>query len=85
MNKLIFILLSFLFVVTGNEYCQASGHRSLKEELVHGKWVNKTDGYIPNAVGTSDRTVARYKTYSFWTTALSPWTLSNSATRERGS
>lgn len=65
MNKLIFILLSFLFVVTGNEYCQASGHRSLKEELVHGKWVNKTDGYIPNAVGTSDRTVARYKTYSF--------------------
>lgn len=65
MNKLIFILLSFLFVVTGNEYCQASEHRSLKEELVHGKWVNKTDGYIPNAVGTSDRTVARYKTYSF--------------------
>lgn len=65
MNKLIFILLSFLFVMAGNEYCQASGQRSLKEELVHGKWVNKTEGYIPNAVGTSDRTVARYKTYSF--------------------
>lgn len=65
MNKLIFILLSFLFVMAGNEYCQASGQRSLKEELVHGKWVNKTDGYIPNAVGKSDRTVARYKTYSF--------------------
>ena len=64
MNKLIFILLSFLFVM-GNEYCQASGHRSLKEELVHGKWVNKTGGYIPNAVGVSDRTVDRYKTYSF--------------------
>lgn len=65
MNKLIFILLSFLFVMAGYEHCQASGQRSLKEELVHGKWMNKTGGYIPNAVGKSDRTVARYKTYSF--------------------
>lgn len=67
MNKLIFILLSFLFVAAGSDFCQASNQRSIKEELVHGKWVNKTDGYIPNAVGKSDRTVARYKTYEFQT------------------
>lgn len=65
MNKLIFILLAFLFVIAGNENCRASGQRSLKEELVHGKWVNKAGGYIPNAVGVSERTVSRYKTYSF--------------------
>lgn len=66
MNKLIFILLSFLFVVAGSDFCQASGQRSIKEELVHGKWVNQSDGYIPNAVGKSERTVARYKTYTFF-------------------
>lgn len=66
MNKLIFILLSFLFVLTGSHSSEASGQRSTKEELVHGKWVNRTDGYIPNAIGKSERTVARYKTYTFF-------------------
>lgn len=65
MNKLIFILLSFLFVLAGNHSSEAS-QRSTKEELVHGKWVNKADGYIPNAVGKSERTVTRYKTYTFF-------------------
>lgn len=66
MNKLIFVWLSFLLVALSGNFCQASHSGSLKEELVHGKWVNKADGYIPNAVGKSDRTVARYKTYSFF-------------------
>lgn len=66
MNKLIFILLSFLFIAAGSDFCQASGQRSIKEELVHGKWVNQSDGYIPNAIGKSDRTVSRYKTYTFF-------------------
>lgn len=65
MNKLIFITLSFLFVVLNGQFCQASNRDNLKEELVHGKWMNKSDGYIPNAIGQSDRTVARYQTYQF--------------------
>lgn len=66
MNKLILVVLSFLFVALSGNTCQASGNRSIKEELVHGKWVNKADGYVPNAVGKSDRTVTRYKTYTFF-------------------
>lgn len=65
MNKLIFITLSFLFAFLGGPLCQAANGDNLKEELVHGKWVNKADGYIPNATGNSDRTVARYKIYQF--------------------
>lgn len=64
MKKVIFVLLSFLFVTLGTSFCQAN-NGGPKNELTHGKWVNKTDGYIPNAVGKSDRTVARYKTYQF--------------------
>lgn len=66
MNKLILVVLSFLFVALSGNTCQASDNRSIKEELVHGKWVNRADGYVPNAVGKSDRTVARYKTYTFF-------------------
>ena len=65
MNKLIFITLSFLFAFLNGPLCQAANGDNLKEELVHGKWVNKADGYIPNATGNSDRTVARYKIYQF--------------------
>jgi len=65
MNKLIFITLSFLFVLLNGYACRAANGDNLKEELVHGKWVNKADGYIPNATGNSDRTVARYKIYQF--------------------
>lgn len=65
MSKIFFITLSFLFALTTSPICQASSRDNLKEELVHGKWVNKSGGYIPNALGQSDRTVERYKTYSF--------------------
>ena len=65
MNKLIFITLSFLFVLLNGYASRAANGDNLKEELVHGKWVNKADGYIPNATGNSDRTVARYTIYQF--------------------
>ena len=65
MNKLISFLLTFLLVVLTGNFSQASNEGSIENKLVHGKWVNKADGYIPNAVGKSDRTVARYKTYQF--------------------
>ena len=58
-------MLSFLFVSLTTTVCQASGGDNLKKELVHGKWVNKSGGYIPNALGKSNTTVSRYKIYNF--------------------
>lgn len=73
MNKIIFIVLSFLFVALGSNFCQASNGRSIEEELVHGKWMNKSEGYIPKAIRAQDLkpeqkelTVSRYKVYSFY-------------------
>lgn len=73
MNRLIFIMLSFLFVAFSGNICEASNQGSLKDELVHGKWMNRADGYIPKAIRAADlkpdqkaRTVARYKIYSFY-------------------
>lgn len=34
-------------------------------ELVKGKWMNKSDGFIPNPLGESDHTVERYKLFTF--------------------
>lgn len=73
MKKLIFVVLAFvLFALSGN-FCQASGGRSIEEELVHGKWMNKAEGYIPKAIRKADlkeeqkeQTVSRYKVYSFY-------------------
>lgn len=65
-------MLSFLFVALSGNFCLASNGGSLKEQLVHGKWMNKADGYIPKAIRAADlkpdqkeRKVARYKVYSF--------------------
>ncbi len=73
MNRLIFIMLSFLFVAFSGNTCEASNRGSLKDELVHGKWMNRAGGYIPKAIRATDlkpdqkaRTVARYKVYSFY-------------------
>ncbi len=73
MNKFITIMLSFLFVALSGNFCQASTESSLKKQLVHGKWMNKADGYIPKAIRKSDlkadqleRTIARYKIYCFY-------------------
>ena len=73
MNRLIFIMLSFLFVAFSGNTRAASDKGSLKDELGHGKWMNRADGYIPKAIRAADlkpdqkaRTVARYKVYSFY-------------------
>ncbi|MDE5417677.1 sodium ion-translocating decarboxylase subunit beta [Labilibaculum sp. DW002] len=34
-------------------------------KLTTGKWVNHEDGYVPNPIGISDKTVKRYKTFEF--------------------
>lgn len=66
-------MLSLLLVALSGNFCQASNGGSLKDELVHGKWMNKADGYIPKAIRAADlkpdqreRTVSRYKIYSFY-------------------
>lgn len=63
MNKLIFVILSFLFTSLSISFCQAS--TDIRTELTTGKWLNKVDGYIPSPIGKSERTVERYKIYSF--------------------
>ena len=72
MKKVIFIVLSFLLVALSANICQASG-RSMEEELVHGKWMNRTDGYLPKAIRAQDlkpeqkeKTISRYKVYTFF-------------------
>lgn len=35
------------------------------DKLTQGKWLNRSDGYVPNPVGESKVTVKRYKTISF--------------------
>jgi carboxybiotin decarboxylase len=35
------------------------------EKITSGKWVNRSDGYIPNPLGDSDRRVKRTKTINF--------------------
>lgn len=73
MKKVIFIVLSFLLIALSGNFCQASNGRSIEEELVHGKWMNKSEGYIPKAIRKQDlkpeqkeQTIARYKVYSFF-------------------
>lgn len=73
MKKLIFVVLAFVLLALSGNFCQASGGRSIEEELVHGKWMNKAEGYIPKAIRKADlkedqkeRTVSRYKVYSFY-------------------
>lgn len=65
MSKVFFIVLSLLFATLTTSVSQASNGGNLKEELIQGKWVNKTGGYIPNALGISNTTVERYKIYNF--------------------
>ncbi len=43
----------------------AQSKNKQKSVLTQGKWVNHTDGYVPNAVGNSKKTVKRYKTITF--------------------
>lgn len=65
MRKILFLILSLLLVSWSSQECRAYNKDNMKEVLVHGKWVNVSGGYIPNATGESDVTVERLKIYSF--------------------
>ena len=60
MKKILLIISLFLFLST-NIFSENSKQVS---NLTNGKWVNKSDGYIPNPTGNSDRNVKRNKTKS---------------------
>lgn len=65
MKKLIFMIFSLLMVFSCTSVVFAQEQGNLEQQLTKGKWVNHSDGYIPNAFGKSDRTVERYKMIQF--------------------
>ncbi|MDR1755766.1 MAG: sodium ion-translocating decarboxylase subunit beta, partial [Culturomica sp.] len=65
MKKGILITLSLLLAFLSGFRCEAAGSGGQEATLIHGKWVNKAGGYIPNAMGVGDNRVERYKTYNF--------------------
>lgn len=65
MRKIFLLLLSVIVMFGSITHCQASPKDNLRDKVIHGKWVNKSGGYIPNATGESDVTVERYQIYNF--------------------
>jgi len=65
MRKLYTLVFSMILVMglAFNSIAQKSLDASAK--LTTGKWVNHSDGYIPNPIGKSVRTVKRYKSIEF--------------------
>lgn len=65
MRKLYSMVFSMILVMglAFNSIAQKSSDTAAK--LTTGKWVNHSDGYIPNPLGISNTTVKRYKTFEF--------------------
>lgn len=60
------IILAFLAVFTvAFTSLNAEAQSDIAKTLTKGKWVNKTDGYIPSPIGKSARTIERIKIYDF--------------------
>jgi len=60
--KMIFSLVLMLGVCFSS-LAQNTG--TIEKQLTEGKWINHQDGYVPNALGVSDKTVRRYKIFEF--------------------
>ncbi|MCT4614190.1 MAG: sodium ion-translocating decarboxylase subunit beta [Marinifilaceae bacterium] len=65
MKKLFSIICSFVLLLGLTVNTQAQDKESYKENLLKGKWINHTDGYIANPLGQGDKTVKRYKIITF--------------------
>ena len=65
MRKLYSLVFSMILVMglAFNSIAQKSSDTAVK--LTTGKWVNHADGYVPNPIGNSKKTVKRYKTFEF--------------------
>ncbi len=60
--KMIFSLVLMLGVCFSS---LAQNNGAIEKQLTEGKWINHQDGYVPNALGVSDKTVKRYKIFEF--------------------
>ena len=67
-----FLQLLILLIFTANLVFAAGESRKLDESLTSGKWVNYSDGYVPNPTYKADEnpdekpsTVKRFKTFTF--------------------
>jgi carboxybiotin decarboxylase len=56
-----YLILLSLFLVTSFAFADSVD----VDKLISGKWLNKSDGYIPNPLGESEEHVERYKTFNF--------------------
>ena len=65
MRKLYSMVFSMILVMGLASSAIAQDSSDTAAKLTTGKWVNHADGYIPNPIGLSDKTVKRYKTYEF--------------------
>jgi oxaloacetate decarboxylase beta subunit len=65
MRKLYTMVFSLILImgVVFNSLAQDQGDAAAK--LTTGKWINHTDGYVPNPLGVSKTTVKRYKIIEF--------------------
>ncbi|MDD3740477.1 MAG: hypothetical protein PHH30_04485, partial [Bacteroidales bacterium] len=63
-NKL-YLIFTFLLI----SIISFSANEDIKNVLLNGKWMNKSDGYFPTPIKPSDdanvKTVSRYKTLIF--------------------
>ncbi|MGB5988292.1 MAG: sodium ion-translocating decarboxylase subunit beta [Marinifilaceae bacterium] len=65
MKKFLFIILSVFFMLNLSFESKAQEEGNIRKVLTQGKWLNHTEGYIPNVFGNSDKRVARYKIHQF--------------------
>ncbi len=65
MRKLYSMVFSMILVMGLAFSAIAQDSSDTAAKLTTGKWVNHADGYIPNPIGLSDKTVKRYKTFEF--------------------
>ncbi|MGQ1911647.1 sodium ion-translocating decarboxylase subunit beta [Marinifilum sp. RC60d5] len=65
MRKLYKLVFLMIFVLGLGFSSFAQNHTDAAAKLTTGKWINHTDGYVPNPIGVSNTTVKRYKTIEF--------------------
>lgn len=63
MKKFCFVALTLLFVFI--QFNSKANNDKIATQLVHGKWINKSGGYIPSPTGKSTMRVKRYKAFTF--------------------
>ncbi len=64
MNNIFKIFLISIIAILQFNYAFAD-NTDIEKQLTSGKWINKSDGYIPNALGNSDITVERIRAFEF--------------------